>query len=78
MIKARMYCQEILVTTGQEKVELRAVYSNNPESPNHKWAVASPQGSLMLVIANPAARGHFKPGQEYEITIEEAVPFPSV
>lgn len=71
MIKARFRCHEITVGTSSDKVHLFAVYSSNPASPNHEWAVASPQGELTLTIANPKARGRFKPGQEYELAFTE-------
>ncbi len=46
--------------TGQpmnEHVTLQAVYSNDPESENAKWAKWTPSGKLEITINNPNAFG---------------------
>lgn len=55
-----------------EEVQFGAVYSDDPENPNHVWSKATPAGNLQLTITNPDAQGFFAHGKEYLVTIEEA------
>jgi len=54
---------------SQENVQLFPVYSDDPESTNRAWAVATPSGNLQLTISNPHAQGRIKQGQEYYVFI---------
>ena len=68
IIKARFLCHEVAKGREYERVKLHAVYSSNPEAPNHTWSKATPTGSLEMQINNPAAFGAFVPGVEYDLT----------
>lgn len=56
---------------GSEQVSLHAVYASSESDPNKSWAKATPSGSLLMSIDNPAAWGAFKPDHEYILTFEE-------
>lgn len=59
---------------SMEEVELQAVYSSDPESPNYEWAQATPAGNLTMTISNPEAWGFFEPGAEYRLRITKHIP----
>lgn len=59
-------------TGGNEMVVLNAVYSQDPNDPNHEWSKYTPWGELRMNISNPPAQGQLVPGKEYYLTIEEA------
>lgn len=73
-VLARMKCNSI-TRTGDPKhpqmsIQLGAVYSSDPESPNRSFAAATPSGSLTLSIdAGRPAASAFDLGGEYEIEI---------
>lgn len=54
---------------AQEVVKLGVVYSSHDESPNKKWAKATPAGHLELTIDNPGAHGILKAGQFYYVDL---------
>lgn len=57
-----------------EKVTLRFVNGNDPDSENAKFWDASPSAEpISMTIANPGAQGVFHAGQEYYIDFVEAV-----
>lgn len=55
-----------------ESVTLNAVYSADPESPNHEWSLATPSAQLSMHISNPNAWGVFKGGEEWFVTFRPA------
>lgn len=55
-----------------ERVEMSAVYSEDSDDPNAEWSKATPGGSLMLNVNNPAAHGRVKPGKQYFVFVVEA------
>lgn len=59
-------------TKSAESVTLTAVYSSDPNDPNHSWSQATPSGQLTMYISNPAAWGFYKGGQEYMLTLVPA------
>ena len=72
MIRAKFVCsQTTTVPSGSEEVKLVAVYSTAGE--NAQWAKATPQGSISMLIDNPAAIGKFTPGAEYYVDFTPAV-----
>lgn len=79
-VEARFQCNSVSVSGADSKfpmkqVQLGAIYTNDPESPNRSFARATPSGTLQLSIdpALPASE-FFKHGHKYRITIEE-IPF---
>ena len=54
------------------QVNLTAVYSDDPASPNHSWSKWTPSGTLTLHISNPAAYDQFVVDEEYLIRFEKA------
>jgi hypothetical protein len=55
-----------------ESVTLNAVYSSDPDSPNHQWSIATPSAQLAMHISNPGAWGAFKGGQEWFVDLTPA------
>jgi len=55
-----------------ESVTLNAVYSSDPESPNHAWSIATPSAQFTLHISNPQAWDAFKGGEEWVVTLSPA------
>lgn len=53
-----------------EHVELSVVTGQTPE--DQAFYASSPGGEIKLMIANPGAKGFFKPGKKYYATFEEA------
>lgn len=72
MIRAKLKCLSAHRFESSEAVELTAVYSPDPESPNYSWSQATPSGSVKLTITNPDAFGALEPGREYLVSFEEA------
>jgi hypothetical protein len=72
MIQAKMYVSKLAVTDNCDEVQMHAVYSDDPTSPNYSFSQATPSASVNLIITNPSARGIFREGQEYLINFEEA------
>ena len=70
-IRAKFVVDSVTPNTGGEgeSVQLHAVYSDDPSSPNHTWSKYTPNGHLAMTINNPATVGFFKPGQEYYLDI---------
>lgn len=58
----------------QEQVRLDAVYSDDPENPNHQWSKWTPSGQLDLLITNPDAQRYLQPGVEYIVEIRKYQP----
>ena len=76
MVRAKFICNTVTERGWQGKVEhqdveLTAVYSANPNDPNHTWSEATPSGNIKMTITNPAAFGKFKPGVAYYIDFTE-------
>jgi len=55
-----------------ETVTMNPVYSADPESENHAFWQASPNGELKMTISNPDAVGKLELGKEYYIDFAEA------
>lgn len=55
-----------------EEISLNAVYSDDPNSENKKWAEATPAGSLLATINNPAAFGALDGVKEVYVDISPA------
>jgi hypothetical protein len=62
------------VKTSGKQVKLKAVYSNNPDSPNYSFSKATPSADLSMFISNPEAFAYFEGGGEYLLTFEKVVP----
>lgn len=54
------------------RVKLFCVWDSNPESPNFEWSMATPAGSVELVITNPAAFEQFETGKQFMVTFDSA------
>jgi hypothetical protein len=48
-----------------ERVVLSPVYSADPNSENHAFWAATPNGHLEMYVSNPQAWGMFTAGQEF-------------
>ncbi len=55
-----------------ETITMNPVYSPDPESENHAFWKASPNGELKMTISNPDAVGKLELGKEYYIDFAEA------
>lgn len=64
------FCCDSVAENGD--VRLSAVYSDDPNDPNHRWSEATPWGDLQMGISNPAAQGFFEEGEEYLLEIRPA------
>lgn len=76
-IKAKFHCNTAAERIDQwnpewkpEHVELSVVSGGSPE--DQAFYASSPGGELKIQIANPAAKGFFKPGKKYYAIFEEA------
>ena len=67
-LTARFVVNDVTHRIGSEAVEAHAVYSDDPDDPNHAWSEATPSGSLSMHISNEQAFGFFKPGEIVEMT----------
>ncbi len=47
---------------SSERVTAYAVYSDDPNSENRKWAMSTPMFNLTMTINNPGAFGQLKQG----------------
>jgi uncharacterized cupin superfamily protein len=81
--RAKFRVQEVLAShystdpNGQlikdnEVVRLSAVYSANPDSDNHAFWKATPNGRIEMWINNSEAWGTFKPGDEFYVDFVKA------
>lgn len=57
-----------------ERVDGYPVYSSDPDDPNRVWSESTPSGSVMLLITNRAAWGHFTVGQEVYLDLTPVGP----
>ena len=75
-VKAKFVCNSVIDTDygfghGSRTVKFNAVYDQNGE--NASFSKATPSGDLNMIIDKETpAYDHFKPGQSYYLTIEEA------
>lgn len=69
-IRAKFECLEVKLSRSSDDIALGAVTNDSPE--NKQWSQWTPSGHLTLQIANPGARGFFKPGKIYFLDIIEA------
>jgi hypothetical protein len=70
-ISEQFYKQNGVVQTSGKQVRLRAVYSNDPASPNYSFSQATPTANLEMYINNPEAFDYFEGGAEYLLTFEK-------
>ena len=49
----------------QENIRFFGVYSQDPDSENHKFWKATPSMNMEMFVTNPDIFGHFLPSQEY-------------
>ncbi len=49
--------------SGQKEVTLSAQYSGNQE--DNSYAQATPSGTIVMTISNPAAANFFTPGKKF-------------
>lgn len=73
-IRAKFRCMEITrrsYRTGTSVV-LHAVHSFDPAGVNHHFWQATPDGSLVMTITNPAAADDFELGQDYYVDFTPA------
>lgn len=72
-VKAKFRCLKVEAqTVGYENVSFEPRYEDGDDAVNKSWSEATPSGQLEMCITNPALMGHFKPGRQYMVTIEEA------
>lgn len=67
---ARMVCTKNEKTSygDNRNVQLSAVYSSDPSSPNYSYSQASPSASLTIYISNPDAYEQFEVNKQYDLT----------
>lgn len=63
-VRAKMYVNEVTYHQYGVRVVLRVVSRGED---NKKWAAASPDGSLTILIKNEAASDQFAPDQEWYV-----------
>lgn len=71
-IRAKFQCWAVSDTGYSERVALHPVYSADPDSENHAFWKATPNGNLEMYIDNPDAKGTFEVGKSYYLDISEA------
>ncbi|HYE72045.1 MAG TPA: hypothetical protein VEF04_01890 [Blastocatellia bacterium] len=59
-------------TKSQERVQLMAVYSDDPASENRQWSKWTPSANFEMYINNPSAFGKLKQGEEYFVDLTPA------
>lgn len=74
MVRSKMRCNAILPSFGGDAVvELHAVYSTDPESPNKAFTDATPSASVrMQIAAGKPALDQFVIGKEYFVDFTPA------
>lgn len=55
----------VVASKTGEQIQAGAVYSDDKNSENYSFSVATPSLSLSMYISNPGAFGIFEPDQEY-------------
>ena len=58
--------------TEQERVNLMAVYSNDPDSENAQWSKWTPSANFEIYINNPEAFGKLGSGHEFYVDFTPA------
>lgn len=53
-------------------VVLTAVYTTDPDDPNHSWSKYTPTGQIFMTITNPAAHSQFELGKTYFVDFTKA------
>lgn len=71
MVRARFKCDSVEGDENAKQVILRAVYSDDPENPNHTFSKYTPYGELRMAITNPSASAYFQVGKTYDIDFKE-------
>lgn len=67
MITARLVVDKVTKQTGQETVELRAVYSDDKNSANYSFSKYTPVANFSMLVTNEAIFGAFEPGDVFEL-----------
>jgi hypothetical protein len=68
-IRAKFYCESVLLSKGMQQVTLRPVTNGVG---NESWSKWTPSGQIAMTITNPSVIGAFVPGDEYYIDINPA------
>lgn len=78
-VRAKFKVQSIELTESYHQkgetlttINMSPVFSNDPESENHKFWHASPSGILKLGTINPEAAAQFELGKEYYLDFTPA------
>ncbi|MBI5545307.1 MAG: hypothetical protein HY901_15560 [Deltaproteobacteria bacterium] len=56
----------------QRDVVLTAVYTDDPNDPNHSWSKYTPCGQVMMTIGNPMASEQFELGKTFFVDFTPA------
>jgi hypothetical protein len=64
-VRAKFMCHYVQPTNDGVIAHMHAVYSTDPNNPNHSWSKATPGASLQMTISNPDAVAAFEQGKEY-------------
>lgn len=67
-VLAKFKVHAIEAHQGCRVVRMRPVYSDDPNSPNYSWSVATPSGDISMSITNPAAYEQFEVDGEYTVS----------
>lgn len=74
--RAKFKCQSVTRTKSGTKeyqeVKLSAVYGGDKNSEDNQFSEATPSGTLIMVISNPAVLGFFEPDKNYYLDITTA------
>jgi hypothetical protein len=69
---AKFQCLSVKTFHSSQEIEFMAVTSESPE--NKTWSKWTPSGNLKMTITNDELFGHFKPAQNYLITVSKFTP----
>lgn len=71
-IRAKFKVMSVTTQGENEVVKMNAVYSADPDDPNHSWSKYTPWGELSMGITNPSAQGQLVQGEEFFIDFTKA------
>jgi hypothetical protein len=72
--RAKFYVEQVTEYSSfkGKEIKMRPVYSQDPESENKKFWDATPNGNIVLSIANPEGAAIFMLGREYYVDFTPA------
>jgi hypothetical protein len=74
-VRAKFLCTKASSPSpGQTDIELKPVYSDDPEHENKAFWEATPSGKIEMSILNAPAAEAFAAGQEYYVDFSPASP----